>query len=397
MRRSSLTHLRRGLTATLALALVAATGPGGTSASAAPAVAPAAARASTTGFLTIRAFFNDPRATGDASNVPRNLIGHHFDLAPKGSTVRVTMWNITDDAIVATMTAAIRRGVHVQVVMASSNCDQTAAVALREVTAAYKGSFVTCAKGSARSAGGVMHQKSYTFSKVGSVANVTVVGSANATTEAYADQWVDLFQYVNRADVYRAYNAVFALQAKDKDLAKPYRSYSFNDGLGGAQFYPINTARPTAADDPAHHRISTIPKGKGTVIKVATYAMHGKRANWLAADLIAQRKAGSSVSVLTGPPADDKLEATFRAHHIPVTRAFDPGCREVENDPCNYIHLKLMTATFVRDGKRQYRVWTGTDNFTDDALNSDEVVQKIGSKAAYDQYVGYLATIAATY
>jgi hypothetical protein len=144
-----------------------------------------------------------------------------------------------------------------------------------------------------------------------------------------------------------------------------------------------------------HTRLTTLPKGKGTVIRVATYAMQGTRGNWLAADLIAHKKAGSRVIVLTGPPASDAIEKRLRAAGITVTRAFDPGCREVETSNCNYIHLKLMTATY--GGTREYRVWTGSDNWSDASLNSDEVSHKIAGKAPYTQYVRFIDKIRRVY
>jgi hypothetical protein len=138
--------------------------------------------------------------------------------------------------------------------------------------------------------------------------------------------------------------------------------------------------------------------GRGTVIRVASYAMQGPRGNWLASDLIAHKKAGSTVAVVTGPPASDAIEARLRQAGIPVTRGFDRSCPpDPETSSCNYIHLKLMTATYVRGGQRQYRVWTGSDNWSPQSLNSDEVSQKIGGKAPYDQYVGFIDTIRRVY
>ncbi|GAA3617229.1 phospholipase D-like domain-containing protein [Microlunatus ginsengisoli] len=377
-------HLRRTLLVLLG-SLLAATGFGAAPTQAAP------------NWLATSAYFNDPRATGDASNVTRNLVIHHFDHAPAGSLVRGTTWNLTDTAISDAMVRAINWGVTVRLIVAKANCSSSAVAAVVVATIFHSSSYVRCTVGSARSAGGTMHQKSYTFSAVDGVRHVAVVGSANATVEGYADQWTDLFQFVNRKDVYDAYNSVFALQQRDRNMAKPYRSYSFNGGKGGAQFFPVNDPTPTAADDPVHARLTSLPKGRGTVIRVATYAMHGSRGSWLTNDLIAHARAGSTVVVLTGPPADDALERRLRAAGVSVTRAFDPGCSEVENGSCNYIHLKLMTATYVSGGARQYRVWTGSDNWSTDSLNNDEVTQKIAGKAPYDQYVSFIDKIRRVY
>ena len=358
-----------------------------------PALIPSAAAATT--WLATGAFFSDPRAKGSASNVTRNLVRHHFDRAAGGSTAQVTTWEITDTAITDAMIRAMRRGVRVRVLLAVRHCNTTAAIDLRRAVRSYAGSFVRCITGSARSGGGAMHQKSYTFSQVGSVRHVTVVGSANATRESFADQWVDLYQHVSRPDVYAAYAKVFALQQLDDDLAAPYRAFTFAGGE--AQFHPVNNASPTAADDPVHRRLITLPKGRDTVIRVASFGMRGKRGDWLAGDLIAHKRAGSTVVVLTGPPASGAVERRLRAAGIEVTRAFDRNCSTGKGSSCNYIHLKLMTASFVRAGVRQYQVWTGSDNWSPNSLNSDEVSHRIDGRVAYRQYVRFVDTIRQVY
>jgi len=240
-----------------------------------------------------------------------------------------------------------------------------------------------------------MHQKSYTFSALGSVQHITIVGSANATVESYSDQWVDLFQHVIRADVYAAYTRVFALQQADADLPRPYREFTFDNG--GAQFNPVNDPTPTASDDPVHQRLAGIPKEPGTYIRVASFGIRGKRGNWLARDLIAHQRAGSTVIVLTGPPASDAIERRLRSAGINVTRAFDRSCSTGKKSSCNYSHLKLMTASFRRSGTRQYQVWTGSDNWSPNSLNSDDVAHRIDGEATYRQYVPFIDTMRRVY
>jgi hypothetical protein len=178
--------------------------------------------------------------------------------------------------------------------------------------------------------------------------------------------------------------------------------------VAGAQFYPVNARRPVARDDTVLTRLRTIPARRGTVIRVATYAMHGRRGGWLTTELIRHERAGSRVEVVTGPPVSNAQEARLRRAGIPVTRAFrspggtsadcerDKAWTKDDND-CNYIHLKLMTGTYVKGGKRQYRSWTGSDNWSDDSLRNDEVGHKIAGDAPYRQYVAFIRSIQRTY
>ena len=100
------------------------------------AIAPAAAA---TDWLATRAYFNDPRAKGAASNVTRNLITHHFDRAISGSIAQVTTWELTDTAISNAMIRALGRGVTVRVILASRNCDAAAAQQLRAAVRSHAG------------------------------------------------------------------------------------------------------------------------------------------------------------------------------------------------------------------------------------------------------------------
>jgi phosphatidylserine/phosphatidylglycerophosphate/cardiolipin synthase-like enzyme len=363
--------------ATAGLAALATTGP-----SAPPAQAAG---------LTSRAYFNDPDAAGQ--NNIRYLFHERFEGAPAGATVRVDMWNISDSYVTDAMSAAHRRGVNVRVIMARVNCNSDLVDALGTDTS--RRSWIMCVAGSSRGPGGTMHQKSLTFTSTGGSDYVTIVGSANMTEEAWRDQWVDMYQFANRKGIFDAYNDVFAVQKRNDDSSQNFFSYSFNGGVGRANFYPVNNPNPSAADDPVVDRLNNLPSDANTSITVANYAFHGTRGNWIASLLIQKKQAGANVRVITGPPSGDALETRLREAGIPVTRAFDSDCSGGDHVDlsCNYIHLKAMTAKSFVDGTWQYQTFTGSDNWGIDALTSDEVTHRIGGKLAYDTYEGFLNEI----
>ncbi|HYF74496.1 MAG TPA: phospholipase D-like domain-containing protein [Nocardioides sp.] len=401
-------NLAAALVAALAVTLLASV-----SAASPGASSPRSARvADCSSFLPAanKAYFNNPKIQGGETpqtqgNDIQDLFECDIAAAPRGSTIRVATWNMSDPTIADALLAAFRRGVRVQVVMARANCDDEAVRPLKRAvgTDHRRSSFLTCASGSARDAGpGTMHQKSITFTKVGSVDHVTLVGSANMTKEGYSDQWVDMFQYVERKDVFDDYNSVFELQKRDRNMTSPFRQFTPPGEKHGMWFFPVNTEAPTSADDPVYSEILSIPAGDAThptTIRVATYAAHGSRADWLASALVSRHQAGARVRVLTGPPASVAFENRLRSAGIPVVHAFDSETCPVEKDDpdCDYIHLKLMTAKYWDGSSWAYRVWTGSDNWTNPSLNNDEVVQRIGGPAAYRQYQRFLATITRTY
>lgn len=348
--------------------------------------------------LVSRAYFNNPydtAQTGNAGNVTRDLLIDRFHAASPGSKVRMMTFNITDTGVSDAMIEAMEDGVTVQVIMAKGNCDATAARELKDEASTHPGSFVKCSKDTTRSPGGNIHAKYLTFSDVGGQKHITIVGSANATVEGYADQWVDMYQYVERRDVSSKYNKVFDISKKLDPDSQNYFEFSFNGGKAGAQFLPVDDETPEADDDPVLRRINTLPANAR--VQIATYAMGGARGGWLASSLIARKEDGMRIRMLVGPPASDQMVQRLRSNGIKVVDAFDAGCGSVAGDSCNYIHLKLMTATYTRNDVTQHRVWTGSDNWSDVGLGNDEVAHKINGKAAWKQYTDFLSTVRRKY
>lgn len=361
------------------------------------AVSVSAPVAQADGHLVSRAIFNDPDAA--EANYIRYLMHDRFQEAPAGSTARVVTYNITDDYVMDAMIAAAQRGVHVKVIVANANCDSAARLRNALGTDRSKASWIYCSPGSTRSDGGVVHQKSFTFSSTGGTPWVTIVGSANITEEAWRDQWTEMFQYADRKDVYDAYNDVFELQKAGDKLESPYRTWTAADGIARANFFPVNDESPTSEDDPVLDRLQNLPDNANTTIWVANYATHGARGRWLVDELIAKSHAGATVRFISGPPTSDDLEDDMRRAGIPVTRAFDAGCSDsshVDRD-CNYIHLKAMTAKYWADGQWNFRSYTGSDNWSSPGLNNDEVTQRIGGDRIYNDYVDFFQKIQARY
>lgn len=207
-----------------------------------------------------------------------------------------------------------------------------------------------------------------------------------------------MFVYPDRSDIYDAYNEVFQHQKNDENMANPYFSFTPQGEKWAAWFYPLNQANPTRNDDPVYKQITSTPTPSDhqTVIWVANYAASGSRGGWMADALVDQKRAGAEIRAFVGPPTTDGFISQLRNANIPVTRAGDASC-EVDGSSCNYIHLKLMTVKYWADSQWNYRVYTGSDNWGDDSLHNDEVTQRIGGPAAYNQYQDFLAKVKQAY
>jgi hypothetical protein len=358
-------------------------------------------------WLRSRAYFNDP--SDRQSHPTRQLVIDHFDRALPGSQVRMETWSLSDPGIADAVERAIRAGVQVRVLLPRTNCNYPATRQLEATASRNTGSWVECVTGSARVAGGTLHQKSYTFSALGSKArqgliaqDVTVVGSANATESGATNQWVDMYQFMNRPDVFRRYNQVFAFQAPDIDRTHPYRQWCLNHCQDTVQFYPVNAVSPKASNDPVHRRLTQIPGGRHTSVTVANYAIWGDRGTWLGAQLIRLVRSGSTVHLIAGPRSSTHLVHVLGHDGVHVTMGFDgagtahPCPGKANGGSCNYVHLKAMIARY-RDHGQQYRVWTGSDNWGDKPLRHDEVVQEISGHDVYRQYAGFMSKIRGVY
>jgi hypothetical protein len=297
------------------------------------------------------------------------------------------------------MIAAYHRSVNIKVIVSGARCSGADRLTQLFGTNRNYTSWVHCADGSTRSKGGLVHQKSITFSETGGTPYVTLVGSANLTNEAWADQYTDMFQYADRKDVFDAYNDVFALQKDDQDMSSPYRTWTADDGIARANFFPVNDETPTAADDPVLTRLQNLPDNSNTTIVVANYSMYGQRGAWLVDELIHKKKAGATVSFIAGPPVTTELENRMKDAGISVVHGYDSDCGGTDHvdKTCNYIHLKAMVASYKEDGQWVFRSYTGSDNWGDDALNNDEVTQRIGGERIYDEYLGFFNNIMTHY
>lgn len=357
----------------------------------------------------IRTYFSDPRTSSPIAPVIVNRI----DGAPSGAILRMAHWNITDETTAKALLRAFNRHVHVRVITAKGNCPTTRPTTdwTRKLADALGSdmsadSWLRCVKGSGRGSGGTMHMKTLTLTTTGGVNFVTLVGSLNATGEAYNDQWGDLVEFPDRRRVHNAYAWAFDNTARDITMASPYKTFDLrNNGL--VRFYPLNNPTDPAAD-PVAKRLKNVPASSETKIWVANYSIHSWRGKNLVKILKSKARAGAKVTILYGPPSKSFIDAqrsSLKAAGIKVVNAADPSCYNADGEKihlepgnsCNYLHLKAMTISSVVAGTRKYETFMGSDNWEPLALRSDEVLHRINGKRTYDEYLTFFKAIKTTY
>lgn len=288
------------------------------------------------------------------------LIAH----TPKGERIRIITRSFSLHPVADALVEAHRRGVSVQVIanrFASKDFRAVAKMKDEVGTDRRRSSFIYLSSGSKRGARTATHQKTWTFSRVGDSRHVVMVGSANLSYYS-TQQYSDMYVFVDRTDVWRAFDRDFRDQV---GIGKP-RGPGYAPVLGKdrAWFFPgwdLDT-------DPVQAILRELP-ARGTVLRFAMYAWHSERGRRLAEIVAAKARGGARVQVIS-LNIGKEIVATLRAAGVEVHSAkFRDG---------SDVHSKLSLLTWTgADGVRHRRVITGSDNFGSDSLPRDELVLEI--------------------
>lgn len=315
----------------------------------------------------------------------RSLLTHHLRRAPAGALVRGVVWTFSSPAMAQALLAAADRGVRVRVLVGGISCADPSLVELAEGLASglAAGSWARCVRGSARS-GAVfdgleanLHQKSWTFSRVGARRWVSIVTTANATEVAETSQFNDAFQVVGHRRLYAALGAVFEQQARDRPVRRPYRHVELGGGVA-ATFTPWSSPDQV---DPVVARIEGLP-GPGTTIRVAQSNWQDPRGVRIAHALVSRRRAGADVTAVVSSPLGPRVAAVLREGGVRLVDAwFGPG---------RYSHLKFLAVAYDGPHGRAHRVWTGSENWWSPSRGHDELVLRVDGRAAFVAYAGFV-------
>ncbi len=297
---------------------------------------------------------------------------------PRGATIRIVAYSFSLGEVSGPLIAADRRGVHVQVVVDGRHSHEFEATQAIEAALGgdrHRASFVVLTDRSARGTVSHSHQKSWSFSRTGSSRNVVMVGATNLSVLGTTDQYSDMYSFVGRPDVWRAFSTIFRAQARDTPVPDP----AVTDHLGRdtAYFYPGFSM----TDDPIADTIADLPAAPSTHIHIVMYAWHPPRGQHLVDLLLEKLRGGASVDIVRGPFVRQPLDALLAAGAKVHRGVFANG---------DHVHDKLMIVEDTRDGRVQRFVTTGSDNWGNVSFLRDDVDMRIAlDKAEYRSYVGF--------
>lgn len=286
---------------------------------------------------------------------------------PAGERIDVRTYWLGSTRIARALLAAYGRGVLVRATFAASAASppnrQGRALAAVLNADPRDGSWVVWSRGRGR----LLHEKTWLFSRVGDVRWVTVTGSYNAADEADRHGYALMAQVVEDPGLY----AAFAQRSP--------RPWSARTAVPAGRSWGLYFLPRAGGADPVVARLRAIPRRRSTVVRVAMYAMWGKRGVRLAGELARLARGGARVTFVAGPAVAGAVRRTLSAGGVRVHE----GCFPDDS----YTHSKDMAATFARSGAREHWTWVGSDNWTDGALRDAQAVLGLPGRDLHGQFV----------
>lgn len=322
------------------------------------------------------AIFNDP--TGDASEQYRILSEIRKDIVgtPPGEEIRIASLAINAKAVVEALTEANRCGVHVRVLVPGRAWDDRSVLALRKALGADRSanSFIARCEGSCTSDGdgGIMHVKSYLFSKVRGARNVSVYSSSNLTRSQATERWNDGYQLVGNRAVYSS--AVRFFDTLTEDAAARFPRLTKTEGYWQYYF-------PSRRDFHLDLLEATTCETASGPTSVELVASIWKRVA-VADELADLRDAGCDVRVALNL---DRVERpVLQALH---DRGVPTRVQSVDG-PEGAPHSKYVAIRGMHDGYVVRTVFTGSTNvsgFSSQTANNN-MIRIVDDRAAYAAY-----------
>jgi HKD family nuclease len=335
---------------------------------------------------------------------PKDRRTHHLRPCPTEprfvpSRIRIAVYSVTDKLFADALVAADRRCVSVQILM-NSHLTATTSPAWGELVHAlgergsdyrHRRSFVhRCSSGCLGNA--VLHSKFYLFSRSDRARYTVMVGSSNMSGNASNIQWNDLYTVTGNEQLFTQYRGMFRAMVPDRQGSGPR---VFRAGPYTSMFYPFRRASARTDLTMRQLRSITCSHARGgagihghSVLYVAMHSWHGTRGLYLARQVRDMYRRGCYVRILYSFMSG-RVFATLTEGAGPrmvARRVLFGGPRGIV--AAKYSHLKMFAASGnIAADRSAWVVWTGSSNWSDRAIRSDEVTLRIPSKTVYRSYV----------
>ena len=358
-----LTAALRTLVVLLALALLGLQGPAGAADDRGKRYSP-----------PLGAVFSSP-LDGNGREILKQVY-RSIQASPKGSTIRLVVWNFADAPTASALIDAKNRGVRVQVVVAESVRNKQW-YRLRDALNANTGdhSFAVRCKNACRTDRYVMHAKIFLFSKAGERRHVSMFGSTNLTKAAGNRQWNDQVTTANKG-LYEFFVQTFKEYAADRTVSKGKDTY--DNGRYRVVLFPVPETNPIAqalekvkCHDPDKARVDK----NRTVVRIAIAGWFDEFGIRIAQQVRRLWDNGCDMRIVTtlaGRKINRILKRRYGRGRVPIRQV------TIDNDgdliPERYMHMKSIAVDGYYDGDpKAHTLFTGSPNWSGEARSSDEV------------------------
>ncbi|WP_309897117.1 phospholipase D-like domain-containing protein [Archangium sp.] len=328
----------------------------------------------TVGGKTVWAHFSNPPAFAGRDYTITEELKRLINATPAGGSIRGAIHSISIDGVADALLAAQSRGVTVQVVLDGKNATSTDPAVTKIKSLTYH-RFCTNSNGGGgcigTGAAGNMHTKMFTFSQTtapNGVAYPYVVwfGSSNLTYASGPDAFNNTITLYDAVTLYDGFNANFS----DMWNRRHYASNDYYDSASGRGYYQANPADAYAS-----------PEAIGQTDTLVT------RLNDVTPDANCRLRIGMSF-ITTGRPELVNQVKRYRAGGCAVwmvvsgdstsgismpqsvyNELLDAGVAIRRKDK---VHDKFFLVYGKYGTSYAYRVYSGSQNWSQDALNENE-------------------------
>ena len=323
-------------------------------------------------------FTNPPVHTNGRDYTIHKELQRLIDSAPAGSSIKGTIHSLYIDWIAQALVNAQNRGVNVMVVIDGKNIpslNSDPAVGIIQQLTYHK--FCTNSSGGtgciSTSGEGDMHTKMFTFTSTkdpNGVArsNVSWFGSANLSYGSGTDA------FNNTITVYGDSALMSGLNANFSDMwnRRHYTGNDYYDSTSGRGYYMATAADAYASPegvgqtDTIVTRLNDLTPDTSCRVRIGMAAITSGRPA-LVSHIKSIKASGCAVWMVVGGNSTDGISMTQSVYNALLDAGVAIRRKDGVHDKFFLIYGKYGTAY-------QYRVYTGSQNWTQDALNENEEI-----------------------
>lgn len=327
--------------------------------------------------IPVWAHFSNPPAFAGRDYTIIDELKRLINAVPAGGTIRGAIHSLSIDGVADALLAAQNvRGVTVQLVLDGKNAPSTdpAVNTIRQI-AAHK--FCTNSNGGdgciSTGATGNMHTKMFTFSQTRDPSgvlrsNVTWFGSSNLTYASGPDAFNNTITVYGDTGLYNGLNTNFA----DMYARRHYSGNDYYDSASGRGYYMSSAADAYASPegigqtDTIVTRLNDVTPDTSCRLRIGmSFVTTGRP------DLLAQVKrmkaGGCAVWMVVGGDATDGISMPQSVYN----ELLDAGVAIRRRDK---VHDKFFLVYGKYGTSYAYRVYSGSQNWSQDALNENEEI-----------------------